>query len=378
MTKYDCIVVGIGGMGSATLYELRRRGKNVLGIEQFDLAHENGSSHGSTRIIRLAYYEHPSYVPIMKRGYELWSDLEQLSNTKLLHITGSIDIGPAESIVFKGSKESCELHNLPYDVLNGREISSRFPGYQLDAEMMSVFQPAGGFLEPEKCITSFVDMACDMGAELDTGERVISWEVVNSKTVIVRTNCGEYETENLVFTSGAWTGKLLPDLESKVVAERQVMGWFDVGSTNEFNPENFPVFNLLVPEGRYYGFPQHDIPGFKIGLYHHLYEKVDPDNLDRSVVTSTDEEVLRRCVSKYFPMADNAMIQAKVCMFTNSPDEHFIIDRLPQLSNVYVAAGFSGHGFKYCSVVGEILASMVENQRLDYDIDMFGLDRLIS
>ena len=170
----------------------------------------------------------------------------------------------------------------------------------------------------------------------------------------------------------------MPDLESKVVAERQVMGWFDVGSTNEFNPENFPVFNLLVPEGRYYGFPQHDIPGFKIGLYHHLYEKVDPDNLDRSVVTSTDEEVLRRCVSKYFPMADNAMIQAKVCMFTNSPDEHFIIDRLPQLSNVYVAAGFSGHGFKYCSVVGEILASMVENQRLDYDIDMFGLDRLIS
>ena len=378
MTKYDCIVVGIGGMGSATLYELRRRGKNVLGIEQFDLAHENGSSHGSTRIIRLAYYEHPSYVPIMKRGYELWSDLEQLSNTKLLHTTGSIDIGPAESIVFKGSKESCELHNLPYDVLNGREISSRFPGYQLDAEMMSVFQPAGGFLEPEKCITSFVDMACDMGAELHTGERVISWEVVNSKTVIVRTNCGEYETENLVFTSGAWNGKLLPDLESKVVAERQVMGWFDVGSTNEFNPENFPVFNLLVPEGRYYGFPQHDIPGFKIGLYHHLYEKVDPDNLDRSVVTSTDEEVLRRCVSKYFPMADNAMIQAKVCMFTNSPDEHFIIDRLPQLSNVYVAAGFSGHGFKYCSVVGEILASMVENQRLDYDIDMFGLDRLIS
>ena len=378
MTKYDCIVVGIGGMGSATLYELRRRGKNVLGIEQFDLAHENGSSHGSTRIIRLAYYEHPSYVPIMKRGYELWSDLEQLSNTKLLHTTGSIDIGPEESIVFKGSKESCELHNLPYDVLNGREISSRFPGYQLDAEMMSVFQPEGGFLEPEKCINSFVDMACEMGAELHTGERVISWEVVNSKTVIVRTNCGEYETENLVFASGAWTGKLLPDLESKVVAERQVMGWFDVGSTNEFNPENFPVFNLLVPEGRYYGFPQHDIPGFKIGLYHHLYEKVDPDNLDRSVVTSTDEEVLRRCVSKYFPMADNAMIQAKVCMFTNSPDEHFIIDRLPQLSNVYVAAGFSGHGFKYCSVVGEILASMVENQRLDYDIDMFGLDRLIS
>ena len=378
MTKYDCIVVGIGGMGSATLYELRRRGKNVLGIEQFDLAHENGSSHGSTRIIRLAYYEHPSYVPIMKRGYELWSDLEQLSNTKLLHTTGSIDIGPAESIVFKGSKESCELHNLPYDVLNGREISSRFPGYQLDAEMMSVFQPAGGFLEPEKCITSFVDMACEMGAELHTGERVISWEVVNSKTVIVRTNGGEYETENLVFTSGAWTGKLLPDFESKVVPERQVMGWFDVGSTNEFNPENFPVFNLLVPEGRYYGFPQYDIPGFKIGLYHHLYEKVDPDNLDRSVVTSTDEEVLRRCVSKYFPMADNAMIQAKVCMFTNSPDEHFIIDRLPQLSNVYVAAGFSGHGFKYCSVVGEILASMVENQRLDYDIDMFGLDRLIS
>ena len=378
MPKYDCIVVGIGGMGSATLFELRRRGKNVLGIEQFDLANELGSSHGSTRIIRLAYYEHPSYVPMMKRGYELWGDLQQLSKKKLLHTTGSIDIGPPESIVFKGSKESCELHNLPYEVLDGSAISSRFPGYQLPDHLMSVLQPDGGFLEPERCINAFVDLACEMGAELHTDERVLSWEVIDSETVRIQTNCGEYESENLIFTSGAWTGKILPDLESKVVPERQVMGWFDVGSSNAFDPENFPVFNLLVPEGRYYGFPQYDIPGFKIGLYHHLYENVDPDNLDRSIVTSADEQALRRCVSKYFPMADYEMIQAKVCMFSNSPDEHFIIDRLPQLNNVFVAAGFSGHGFKYCSVVGEILAALVDNQELDFDISMFELDRLTN
>ena len=377
MTKYDCIVVGIGGMGSATLYELRRRGKNVLGIEQFDLAHENGSSHGSTRIIRLAYYEHPSYVPIMKRGYELWSDLEQLSNTKLLHTTGSIDIGPAESIVFKGSKESCELHNLPYDVLNGREISSRFPGYQLDAEMMSVFQPAGGFLEPEKCITSFVDMACQMGAEVHTGERVISWEVVNSKTVIVRTKCGEYETENLVFTSGAWTGKLLPDLESKVVAERQVMGWFDVGSTNEFNPENFPVFNLLVPEGRYYGFPIHHYEGIKIGRYGHLNENINPDSISREI-TDLDIATLRVPMEKYFQPTNPEPLFSQVCMFTNTPDEHFVLDYLPGNDSVFIASGFSGHGFKFASVIGELISDFMVDGGTEFDLGLFSLDRFNS
>lgn len=375
MDKYDAIVVGIGGMGSATLYELKRRGKNVLGIEQFDVAHEQGSSHGSTRVIRLAYYEHPSYVPIMKRGYELWRDLENLSGEKLLHITGNLDIGPEDSFVFRGSKYSCELHDLPHEIMNGNEISKRFPGFKLPKEIMSVFQPEGGFLEPEKCIKTFVKAAADLGAEVHTRERVSEWHTTAEGGVVVKTNAGEYAADSLILTTGAWTGKFTPELTKQLTPERQVMGWFDTNGSNLFTPDKFPVFNILVPEGRYYGFPEFDIPGFKIGLYHHLNENVDPDDLDRSLITKTDETVLRNGVSKYFPGADNEMVMGKVCMFTNSPDEHFIVDKLTEFPQVFVAAGFSGHGFKYCSVVGELIAGLVDDEESDLPVDMFRISR---
>ena len=375
MNAYDVIVVGIGGMGSATLYELQKRGKHVLGIEQFGVPNDQGSSHGSTRIIRLAYYEHPSYVPIMQRGYKLWRDLENISNEKLLHITGSIDIGPENSLVFSGSKYSCELHNLPHEILNGDEISKLFPAFTLPKEIMSVFQPDGGFLEPEKCIQAFVKLACSLGAELHTGERVLEWSSTSSGSIKLKTNVREYETESLVLTTGAWTGKLASELSLKLKPERQLMGWFKTNNPKSFSPEKLPVFNLLVPEGRYYGFPEFDIPGFKIGLYHHLAEAVDPDCLDRSIITKADEMALRKCVSEYFPDANGAMIMGKVCMFTNSPDEHFIVDRLEEHPNVFVAAGFSGHGFKYCSVIGEILACLINELEIDLDIDMFKTSR---
>ena len=375
MNAYDAIVVGIGGMGSATLYELQRRGKHVLGIEQFGVPNDQGSSHGSTRIIRLAYYEHPSYVPIMQRGYKLWRDLENISGEKLLHITGSIDIGPENSLVFSGSRNSCELHNLPYEILNGGEISKRFPAFTLPKEIMSVFQPDGGFLEPEKCIQTFVKLACDLGAELHARERVLEWSSTASGNIKLKTNIREYETGSLVLTTGAWTGKLTSELSQKLRPERQVMGWFKTNNSENFSPERLPVFNLLVPEGRYYGLPEFDIPGFKIGLYHHLSEAVDPDNLDRSIVTKADELALRKCVSEYFPGANGEMVMGKVCMFTNSPDEHFIVDQLTESPNVFVAAGFSGHGFKYCSVIGEILACLIDELEIDLDIDMFKTSR---
>ena len=375
MDKYDAIVVGIGGMGSATLYELKRRGKNVLGIEQFDVAHEQGSSHGSTRVIRLAYYEHPSYVPIMKRGYELWRDLENLSGEKLLHITGNLDIGAEDSFVFCGSKHSCELYDLPHEIMNGSEISKRFPGFKLPKDIMSVFQPEGGFLEPEKCIKTFVKSACELGAEVHTRERVSEWHATAEGGVVVKTNAGEYAADSLILTTGAWTGKFAPELTKKLTPERQVMGWFNTNGSNLFTQDKFPVFNILVPEGRYYGFPEFNIPGFKIGLYHHLNENVDPDDLDRSLITETDEMVLRRGVSKYFPDADNEMIMGKVCMFTNSPDEHFIVDTLTEFPQVFVAAGFSGHGFKYCSVIGEVIAGLVDNAASDLPVDMFRISR---
>ena len=371
--QYDAIVVGLGGMGSATLYQLAQRGKRVLGIEQFGIAHELGSSHGVTRIIRLAYHEHPSYVPLMRRAYELWRDLEAKTEEQILHITGSIDAGPPDGSNFKGSLLSCEEHDLPHDVLTSAEITKRFPGYRLPSETMAVFQGEGGFLLPERCISLFVEQAQTLGATVHTNERTLEWHPTTNG-VSVRTERGEYEAETLVISAGAWASKLLPALSAAAIPERQVLAWFEILRPEHFTPDAFPVFNLVVDEGQFYGFPEFGIPGFKLGKYHHLEENVDPDTIDREP-NAQDESVLRDFTEKYFPGAAGATSSMKVCMFTNTPDEHFIIDCLPDSPQVVVAAGFSGHGFKFSSVVGEILSDLAIDGTTSHDIGMFRLAR---
>ena len=371
--QYDAIVVGLGGMGSATLYQLAQRGKRVLGIEQFGIAHELGSSHGVTRIIRLAYHEHPSYVPLMRRAYELWRDLEAKTEEQILHITGSIDAGPLDGSNFKGSLLSCEEHDLPHDVLTSAEVTKRFPGYRLPSETMAVFQGEGGFLLPERCISLFVEQAQTLGATVHTNERTLEWHPTTNG-VSVRTERGEYEAETLVISAGAWASKLLPALSAAAIPERQVLAWFEILRPEHFTPDVFPVFNLVVDEGQFYGFPEFGIPGFKLGKYHHLEENVDPDTIDREP-NAQDESVLRDFTEKYFPGAAGATSSMKVCMFTNTPDEHFIIDCLPDSPQVVVAAGFSGHGFKFSSVVGEILSDLAIDGATSHDIGMFRLAR---
>ena len=373
MQHYDAIVIGLGGMGSAALFELAKRGKRVLGIEQFDIAHDMGSSHGVTRIIRLAYHEHPSYVPLMRRAYELWRELEATVNEQILHITGSIDAGPPDGSNFKGSLLSCEEHDLPHDVLTSTELTDRFPGYRLPPGTMAVFQGEGGFLLPERCIALFIERAQALGATVHTGERTLEWESTHGG-VRVKTDCGIYEAESLIITAGAWTSKLLPSLGAAAVPERQVLAWFETLRPELFTPDNFPVFNLVVEEGQFYGFPEFGVPGFKLGKYHHLEENVDPDTIDRQS-NSQDEAVLRDFTEKYFPDAAGVTSSMKVCMFTNSPDEHFIIDRLPDAPNVAIAAGFSGHGYKFSSVVGEILTDLTIDGETSHDIGMFRLSR---
>ena len=370
---YDAIVVGLGGMGSAALYQLAQRGKRVLGIEQFGIAHDKGSSHGVTRIIRLAYHEHPSYVPLMRRAYELWRDLEASTEEQVLHITGSIDAGPPGSAYFAGSLQSCEEHDLPHDVLTSKELTARFPGYRLPSETMAVFQDEGGFLLPERCISLFVERAEALGAIVHTGERTLEWEPIPGGAR-VRTERGEYEAETLVISAGAWASKLLPGLGASAVPERQALAWFETLRPEFFTPETFPVFNLMVDEGNFYGFPEFSIPGFKLGRYHHLEEIVDPDEIDRNP-NEQDEALLRGFTEKYFPDAAGETSSMKVCMFTNSPDEHFIIDRLPESPQVVAAAGFSGHGFKFSSVVGEILADLAVDGATRHDIGMFRVSR---
>jgi sarcosine oxidase len=371
--RYDAIVIGVGGMGSAALYHLARRGVQVLGLEQYSLAHDRGSSHGLSRIIRLAYYEHPSYVPLLRRSYELWRELERETGKQLLHITGSIDASRADEIVFAGSRRSCELHDLKHEVLSSAELSQRFPGYRLPDDIVAVFQPDGGFLVPESCVRAHADAAMAHGAELHEGVRVRAIEVTRDGAR-VRTDDASFDARSVVVSAGAWAAKLLPELEPLAVPERQVVAWFEPLDESRFRADRFPVFNLLVDSRRYYGFPIHGIPGMKIGLYHHLGETTDPD-AQRRECDAEDERPLREGVARCFPAANGRLLDMQPCMFTNSPDEHFIIDQRSEASPIVVAAGFSGHGFKFCSVVGEILADLALDGATNHDIEMFALSR---
>ncbi len=374
MTRpYDVIIVGVGGMGSATLRSLAKAGKRVLGLERFDIPHDQGSSHGVSRIIRLAYYEDPSYVPLLRRSYELWRELEGVTGEQILHITGSIDAAPADDDVFRGSHASCLEHGLPHEVLSSAELTARFPGYRLPEELMALYQAEGGFLLSERCIVTNVLAAQAQSAEVHAREQVLEWKA-SGDGVRVRTDRSTYEAGSLVVTAGPWTSQLLPGLTRAAVPERQVLGWFQPSNPELFSPERFPVFNLNVPEGRYYGFPAYSVPGFKIGRFHHLGEATPPDGVDREI-HARDEEALRAAVSRYFPEANGPTMALRTCLFTNSPDEHFIIGAHPEHPQVSFAAGFSGHGFKFCSVVGEIMAELATQGETQHDIRLFSPQR---
>ncbi len=373
--RYDAIVVGVGAMGSATSYHLARRGKRVLGLERFGIPHAMGSSHGHTRIIRMAYYEDPSYVPLIIRAYELWRELQETAGERLLYTTGSIDAGPPESWVFKGSWDSCKLHDLPHEVLTGAEVRRRYPGYHLSPETAALVQPDGGFLTPERCIVSYVAAAQSSGAEFHAYERVLEWEPLHGG-VRVRTDRGLYEADKLVVTAGAWDGQLVDVLDGIAVPERQVLALLQPARPEHFRPDNFPVFNLLVDEGRFYGFPVFGVPGFKFGKYHHLEEKTDPETMDREV-HERDEELLRGFAERYFPHGSGPTMNLQTCMFTNTRDNHFVMDLHPDYPQVSFASPCSGHGFKFASVVGEIMADLAEKGMTRHPISPFRLERLL-
>jgi sarcosine oxidase len=373
--RFDAIVVGLGGMGTASAFQLARRGQRVLGLEQHDLLHELGSSHGLTRIIRLAYHEHPSYVPLLRRSYELWHELEAVAGERLLITTGSLEGGPEDGPTFRGSLEAAQLHDLPHEVLDAGELRRRYPAYAgFGPTTRVVWQPDGGFLLAERTILAHVRGAIAHGADLRFREPVASWETTAEGGVRVVSSHGTYEADRLVITAGAWARRLVPRLAGLAVPERQVLAWLQPKRAELFEPDRFPVFLVDVEEGSYYGFPVHDVPGFKFGRYHHLEEPIDPDDPDRSAGPG-DEAVLRSFAARYFPDGAGPTVMLKACIFTNSPDEHFIIDRLAESQQVSVFAGESGHGYKFCSVVGEIMADLATQGSTSHDIGLFSLER---
>lgn len=372
-THYDVIVLGVGGMGSAACHHLARRGKRVLGIERYDIPHAMGSSHGVTRIIRQAYYEHPSYVPLLRRSYALWRELETGFGEQLLHVTGSVDAGAPGDEVFTGSYDSCRLHEIPHEVLSSAELTARYPGYHLPPDHLALYQPDGGFVLSERAIVAHVVAAQAAGAEIHARERVLDWHA-SGDTVRVTTDHGSYEADSLVITTGAWIGQHVPELAAVAVPERQVLAWLQPQNPEDFAPEHFPVFNLQVPEGRYYGLPIFGVPGFKFGRYGHLGGTANPDDLDREA-TPADETLLRSFAERYFPTGAGPTMALRACLFTNTPDGHFVLDRHPDHPNVILASPCSGHGYKFCPVIGEILADLAVGGETAHDISLFRLDR---
>lgn len=372
MATYDAVVLGVGGMGSAAAYHLARRGRRVLGLERFDVPHRMGSSHGLTRIIRLAYYESPAYVPLLRRAYQNWREAERAYGERLLFVTGSLDAGPEGSAV-AGSLASCLDHGIAHELLDAAEVARRFPAYRLPAGHLALHQAEGGFVASERAVVAHTMLAQAHGAEIRARERVLGWEP-RGDGVRVTTERGVYDAARLVVNAGAWIEHFVPALRGVAVPERQVLGWFQPADPAPLLPGAFPVFNLLVEQGRYYGLPVWGMPGFKIGRYHHLGQTGPAEALDRDAHPE-DEAVLRACIRRYFPGADGPTMGLAVCLFTSTPDEHFVFDILPDHPQVVVASPCSGHGYKFCSVAGEILADLADGRQPGFDLGPFRLRR---
>jgi sarcosine oxidase len=372
---YDVIVAGVGGMGSAACWQLAKRGKRVLGLERFDIPHAMGSSHGVNRIIRLAYFEHPSYVPLLRRAYELWRELEYASGERLLFVTGGVDAGVEASRIVQGSLLSCRQHGLSHETLTATELAARYPGWRLPSDYAAIVQPDAGFVASERAIVAHAELAMAAGADIRAREAILGWEIAGSGAVVVRTERGAYEAERLVLATGAWIGDHVPDLARKAVPERQALGWFRPLVPEHFRLGRFPV-GLVEGEGMIpYVFPEWGVPGFKIGVYHHRSETGHADDLSREP-DAEDEAVLRKAIRAFYPDADGPVLSLKCCLFTNTPDEHFIVDTLPGSPQVVVASPCSGHGYKFASVIGEVLADFATDKAPRFDLSLFRLDRL--
>jgi sarcosine oxidase len=373
MKGFDAIVIGLGGMGSAAAYHLAKRGADIMALEKFQLNHLNGSSHGRTRMIRSIYYEHSSYMPLLKRAYSLWSELQGESGKELLLQTGGLMIGPRDGKLVSNVTGNAEAHNLPYELLSQSEITRRYSVLRLPDDHVGVFDTNAGILFPERCIEAHTTLARKAGAELHFNEPMTKWMMSNGK-VIVKTERNEYTANSLIFTAGGWLTQLVSDIHLPLKTERQSMFWFQPTEHNElFSPRRMPVF--LWQKGTdlfYYSFP--DIgDGFKVARHHHG-EITTPDRIRG--IDKEDEFPIRTFLKENIPSANGRILASATCHYTNTPDEHFIMDFHPKHKNLILISPCSGHGFKFSSVIGEIAAELALDGKTNLDTSFFRLTRI--
>jgi sarcosine oxidase len=371
-SNWDVIVIGLGGVGSAAAYHAARSGHRVLGLEQFTPAHDRGSSHGQTRIIRQAYFEHPSYVPLLQRAYTLWHELETNTHQVLFHRTGLVEAGPADGVVIPGVLASARQHALPIDRLSHAEVSARWPGLSGNPDWTFVLEQNAGFLRVEACVEAHLSMAQQAGATLRFETPVLHWRA-NEASVEVTTQRGTEHAARLIIAGGAWSDQLLNGIGVPLQILRKHLYWFDADRSGYELSEGFPCFFHETPAGYFYGFPSIDGSGVKVARHSGGEPLQQPQHNDQQ-----DDKDRQRCeayLRQCLPSVSSRLRRHATCFYTNTPDEHFIIDQHPLHRPVTVVAGLSGHGFKFTSVLGE-LASQLATGTTQLDIDLFRIARL--
>ncbi|HXL58457.1 MAG TPA: N-methyl-L-tryptophan oxidase [Chitinophagaceae bacterium] len=373
--SYDVAVIGAGAMGSSAVYHLAKTGKRILAIDQYVPPHNLGSSYGQSRIIREAYFESPVYVPLVQQAYDLWYQLERESGKKLLLKTGGLMLGTPDSKVVQGAMLSALRHNLPYEYLDSDEIKKRFPGLNPAGDTVGIYEKNAGILFPEECIKTNLELAKNSNVYFHFNEIATAIKS-NGDVVDIITNKEKYTTAKLIVSAGAWLRGLFPELRLPLSVARQVLFWFKYTGKNakNFLPENFPIY-IWQPEKEkiFYGFPELG-DGIKIAI-HHGGKITAPDTIDRHV---SDEEISEIAeIVKHFLDIKATFDHSVVCMYTNTPDEDFIIDYHPENKNIIIASPCSGHGFKFSSAIGKLLCDMATEKPLDFDISVFNLARLI-
>ncbi|MGH7642099.1 MAG: N-methyl-L-tryptophan oxidase [Candidatus Dormibacteria bacterium] len=371
------VIVGLGAMGSAAAFHLARRGNQVIGLEAFGPGHDRGSSHGESRIIRQAYFEGPGYVPLVLRAYQLWRELEVLSNQHLLEVTAGVMIGSPSSDLVAGSLGSAEKWEIPHLLLTAAEVHRKFPALHPLPQQVGLVEPEAGVVAPELAVLAHLRQAADRGAELHFGERVLEWEASGSG-VTVRTSSRGYQGDRLLLTAGAWSADLweLPALELQV--ERQVMGWFEPADIGPFTAPLLPIYMLESDQGaQYYGLPSRDGRTAKAAR-HYGGENATAEAVRREI-TDSDIEAVRHGLGDTVPLLAQApLARAATCMYTNSPDKHFVIGSHPNSPLVSLAGGFSGHGFKFSPVIGEVLADLAESGESALPVGEFDPNRFLA
>ena len=375
---YDLIVIGFGGVGSATLYHAAKKGWSALGLDQFGPSHNKGSSHGQTRIIRKAYFEHPNYVLLAEEAFERWDELNNRHRTKpeikaLFEPAGVLQIGRPESEVIVGVQKSAAEHDLKLEQFSPDQIHQRLPILNINPDHIGLFEPEAGFLRVEHCVAAHLSQAKKRGAELISDCVVQSWSATDNGIEVV-TESGTYRTDRLAICAGAWSASVLSeiDIELKVLAKQQ--NWYQIDRVEQKYVNNFPALFIEEDDGeQFYCLPELDSHGMKVCRHTGGQVVDDANQLDRDV-DSDDLALNEAFMDRRLHHTKHRLVHHSMCMYTMSPDGHFVIDRHPQHSNVAFAAGLSGHGFKFTPVLGHRLVELLDGNA-DSEIDFLSLNR---